>query len=191
VADAAGPEDVVVSAANASQRLLDVVEEVGADLSLTRIGSTYIISRVRELLADGERVAVAGEGNGGIIFPEYHIARDGAYTAGRFLELVADRPASEVVAAHDGYHNARESLAYDTEAEREAMLSAIEKTAREAVADLDRTDGYRLAYGDGWVLARPSGTEPVVRIYAEARTASRAEELLDVFGEPIRRAIQE
>jgi phosphomannomutase/phosphoglucomutase len=68
------------------------------------------------------------------------------------------------------------------------MVDAIEEMAREAVADLDRTDGFRLSYGDGWVLARQSGTEPVIRIYAEARTEARARELVEVFGEPIRRA---
>jgi phosphomannomutase/phosphoglucomutase len=180
--------DTVVSAANASQRLIDVAEAAGADLSLTRIGSTYIITRVRELLADGESVPVAGEGNGGVIFPDYRIARDGAYTAARFLELVAERPASEVVDAYDDYHNARESLPYESDADREAMLGAIADTARGAVADLDRTVGYRLPYGDGWVLARESGTEPVIRIYAEAHTEDRARELVDVFATPVRRA---
>jgi len=182
------PGDTVVSAANASQRLFGAVAEAGADLSVTRIGSTYIITRIRELLAEGERVPVAGESNGGIIFPGYRIARDGAYTAGRFLELVAELPASEVVAPYAGYHNARESVAYESAGERDAMVDAIEEMAREAVADLDRTDGFRLSYGDGWVLARQSGTEPVIRIYAEARTEARARELVEVFGEPIRRA---
>jgi phosphomannomutase/phosphoglucomutase len=191
VADEIEAGDTIVSAANASQRLLDVVEAAGADLSLTRIGSTYIISRIRSLRADGEHVPVAGEGNGGVMFPAYRVARDGAYTAGRFLELVADQPASEVIAPHDGYHNARESIHYESERERDAMMGAIEETAREAVADLDRTDGYRLSYGDGWVLARKSGTEPVIRVYAEARADSRARELVDVFADPMRHALGE
>ena len=61
------------------------------------------------------------------------------------------------------------------------MLEGIEAHANEATADLDTTDGYRLDYGDGWVLARPSGTEPVVRVYAEARTLDRAEELAETM----------
>ncbi|WP_436908278.1 phosphoglucosamine mutase [Halosimplex marinum] len=180
-ADALGEGDTVVSAVNASQRLVDVVEAAGADLSLTPIGSTYIVSRIRDLLATGESVPVAGEGNGGILFPDYRIARDGAYTAARFCELLARRgePASDVVARYDDYVNVRRDVAYDSERQREAMLDAIERTAEESVAELDTTDGYRLDYGDGWVLARPSGTEPVVRVYAEARSADRAEELAD------------
>ncbi|PSP62351.1 phosphoglucosamine mutase [Halobacteriales archaeon QH_8_67_36] len=169
--------DGVVSAVNASQRLVDVVEEAGASLSLTPIGSTYIVSRVLQRQAEGTHVAIAGEGNGGVLFPDYRIARDGGYTAARLCELLADRSASELVAPYDDYYNVRRNLHVDDESARESMLSGIESHATETAADLDTTDGWRLDYGDGWVLARPSGTEPVVRVYAEARTPERAEEL--------------
>jgi len=172
------PGDTTVSAVNASQRLADVADDRGAELVLTPIGSTRIITRIRELWDRGESVPIAGEGNGGIFFPDYRLARDGAYVGARFLELVAERPASELVEPYGDYHNVRTNLEYDTDQQRAAMLSAAEAVAEEADADLDRTDGFRLDYGDAWVLARPSGTEPLVRIYAEARERSRAETLL-------------
>ena len=173
------PGDTTVSAVNVSQRLVDVANDAGADLELTPIGSTNIITRIEELLADGEHVPVAGEGNGGIFFPDYRLSRDGAFIGARFLELVADRPVSEIVAPYDDYHNVRRNLDYDTEAERTAMLDAAEAVAADADAELSTIDGYRLDYGDAWVLARPSGTEPLVRVYAEARTEGRANELAD------------
>ncbi|MFB6165521.1 MAG: phosphoglucosamine mutase [Haloarculaceae archaeon] len=180
-----GPGDVAVSAVNVSQRLVDVVEAAGAELSLTAIGSTNIITRIRELRERGETVPIAGEGNGGIIFPGYRLARDGAYTAARFLELIAERPASEVIAPYDDYRLVRTDVGYDSEAERQALLAAVERFAESATADLDTTDGYRLDYGDGWVLARPSGTEPVVRIYAESADPDRAAELADRMYEAV------
>lgn len=171
------PGDSVVSAVNVSQRLVDVADEQEAYLELTPIGSTNLITRIRELREEGTSVPVAGEGNGGIFFPNYRLARDGAYTAARFLELLADRPASEVVAPYDGYHNVRVNIEYDGDAERDALLAAAEREAEQSEADTTTLDGYRIDYGDAWVLARPSGTEPMVRIYAEARDAARAEEL--------------
>jgi len=171
--------DTTVSAVNVSQRLVDVVDDVGATLELTPIGSTNIITRIEELQADGEHVPVAGEGNGGIFFPDYRLSRGGAYIGARFLELVADRPVSEIVAPYDDYHNVRRNLSYDGDDERTAMLDAAEALADDETADLTTIDGYRLDYGDAWVLARPSGTEPLVRVYAEARSEDRAVELTD------------
>ncbi len=178
-ADALEEGEVTVAGVNVSQRLVDVAEATGARLELTPIGSTRIVTRIRELLEAGERVPVAGEGNGGIIFPDYRLARDGAYTAARFLELCADRPVSEVVAPHADYHNVRHNLRYETEAERAALVAAAAAHARAADAELSTVDGYRLDYGDAWVLVRPSGTEPLVRIYAEARDGDRAAALAD------------
>ncbi len=169
--------DTTVSAVNVSQRLVDVATEADADLELTPIGSTNIITRIEELEANGRQVPIAGEGNGGIFFPDYRLSRDGAYTAARFLELVAERPASEIVAPYDGYANVRRNIHYDSTAERDAMLDAAANHAQASDADLNTRDGYRLDHGDAWVLARPSGTEPLVRIYAEARNPDRAEEL--------------
>jgi phosphomannomutase / phosphoglucomutase len=170
--------DTTVSAVNVSQRLVDVANEVGAELELTPIGSTNIITRIRELEAKDKRVPVAGEGNGGIFFPDYRLTRDGAYTAARFLELVAEQPVSEIVAPYSGYANVRRNMEYESTAERDAMLDAAANHAQEADADLNTRDGYRLDHGDAWVLARPSGTEPLVRIYAEARDDDRANELV-------------
>jgi len=178
-ADCLGEGDATVAAVNVSQRLVDVVDAAGARLELTPIGSTRIVTRVRELQAEGATVPVAGEGNGGILFPDHRLARDGAYTAARFLELCTDRPASEVVAPHADYHNVRYNLRYDGEAEREALLEAVAAFARDADAERSSVDGERLDFGDAWVLARPSGTEPLVRIYAEARDAERARTLAD------------
>jgi phosphomannomutase/phosphoglucomutase len=181
-------DDTTVSAVNVSQRLVDVCERTGADLDLTPIGSTQIMTRIRQLEAEGESVPVAGEGNGGIIFPNYRMTRDGAYTGARFLELLADRSASEVVEPYSDYHNVRVNVEYENDAEREALLGAAEDRALEADADRTTIDGYRLDYGDAWVLARPSGTEPVVRIYAEATSEERATSLAEEFAAALRAA---
>ena len=183
-----GPGDVAVSAVNASQRLVDVVDAAGADLRMTPIGSTNIITAIRDLQAEEASVPVAGEGNGGILFPDYRIARDGAYTAARFCELLSDRPVSDLVAEYDDYHNVRYNVDYADDDQRAAMLDAIEEQARYAEADLDTTDGFRLDYGDAWVLARPSGTEPVIRVYAEARERDRAETLAESMVEAVENA---
>ncbi len=180
--------DTVVSAVNVSQRLVDVAERAGASLELTPIGSTHIITRIEELDADGRSVPIAGEGNGGIFFPRYRLSRDGAYTAGRFLELVAERPVSDLVSPFDEYAMVRRNLSYESTAARDAMLDAAANHAQDADADLNTRDGYRLDYGDAWVLARPSGTEPLVRVVAEAQDETRATELVEAVVDALTRA---
>ncbi len=182
------PGDAVVSAVNVSQRLVDVARETGATLELTPIGSTNIITRIRELQEQNVSVPVAGEGNGGIFFPNYRLTRDGAYTAAKFLELLVDDLASEVVEPYGSYYNVRRNISYTTDAEHDALLDAAEQTATDSDAELNTRDGYRLDFGDAWVLARPSGTEPMVRIYAEARERHQAEELAEEMEESLRAA---
>ncbi|MFB6168111.1 MAG: phosphoglucosamine mutase [Haloferacaceae archaeon] len=178
-ADAVEAGDAVVSAVNVSSRVADVVAAAGARLELTPIGATNIVTRVRDLRAEGVRVPVAGEGNGGVFFPEARLSRDGALAAARFLSLVAERPASEVVEPYRDYHAVRRNLVYESDTERERILDAAAAYAEASGATLNTTDGYRLDFGDGWVLVRPSGTEPKVRVYAEAPDPDRAATLAD------------
>ncbi|MFW5939321.1 MAG: phosphoglucosamine mutase [Halolamina sp.] len=180
-AEALEPGDATVAAVNVSQRLVDVCDDVGADLELTPIGATNIITRIQELAAADRRVPIAGEGNGGIFFPTYRLVRDGAFIGAKFLELLATTgdAASEVVAPYTAYENVRRNLSYDAESELSAMLAAAEAYAAAADVEASTVDGYRLDYGDAWVLVRPSGTEPKVRIYAEAHDRERAVELAD------------
>lgn len=169
--------DVVVSSVNVSQRLVNVVQESDASLELTPVGSTYILNRVRELKDAGERVPIAGEGNGGIIFPEYQLGRDGAFVAGRFMDLIGDETASEIIAPYDSYFTQRDNVPVESEADLARKLEAIKREANvDSEASVSTVDGFRFDYGDGWVLVRPSGTEPLVRIYAEAQSHGRAKE---------------
>ena len=180
--------DAVVSAVNVSQRLVDVCEKNDAGLELTPIGATEIITRTRELAEEGTRVPIAGEGNGGVFFPPYRLSRDGPYIGAKFLELLANAdgaPASEVVAPYTDYHFVRVNVEYDAPEERENMLAAARAYTETADAEPNTTDGYRLDYGDAWVLVRPSGTEPKIRIYAESADADRAERLAEGMREAV------
>ena len=177
-----GEGDATVAAVNVSQRLVDVCDRVGADLELTPIGATHIITRVKELWAEGRSVPIAGEGNGGIFFPNHRLVRDGPYIGAKFLELIADQSTSEVVAPYQDYHNHRINLTYESEAELQTLLDAATDYVEASDVEATTIDGYRLDYGDAWILVRPSGTEPKVRIASEATSPSRATELAEDVG---------
>ncbi|MFW6152896.1 MAG: phosphoglucosamine mutase [Halobacteriota archaeon] len=171
--------DVIVSAITSSRRLEEVAERVGARLELTRVGAAHILSRVRELEAEGETVALAGEDNGGIIVPGFARARDGGYVAGRVLELVAGRPASAVFEPYTGYVTTRLDIPVDDVAERDQLLDRAGRWVERQEGTVRTVDGHRLDLDDAWVLVRASGTEPLIRVYAEAARKDRARDLVE------------
>ena len=179
--------ETVVTTCNASLRLRDVAEAAGGTVEYTPIGNTYVLSRTRELREAGVSVPIAGEGNGGIVYPAHRLGRDGGYVAARFLELLADRPASALLEPHRGYSFERENVPYDGESERAAIMERAEAWASAADGEHTTLDGYRVDFEESWALVRPSGTEPYVRVYAEAKTPHGAAEL----AKSVRRRVEE
>lgn len=177
-ADVARPGDVIVTAVTASKRLVDVADEIGATVELTPVGAANIVSRVRELQEAGERVAIAGEANGGLFFPPINLARDGASAGVRFLRMLGDTPPHEHIAPYTGYTFTRRDIAVDDLETRRAMIERARVWANDQPGEVRTVDGVRLDADDWWVLVRASGTEPLVRIYAEAETHDDATALI-------------
>jgi phosphomannomutase len=124
-----------------------------------------------------ERAAVGGEGNGGVILPELHLGRDALVGVALVLQLLLDeaRPLSEIVGDFPRYVIVKDKIARP-EASLDAVYAALRGTFADAVVDTQ--DGLRLAWPDRWVHVRPSGTEPIVRVIAEAPSAELANDLI-------------
>lgn len=173
------PGDTIVAAITAPRSLSRVAKQSEANLEMTRVGAAHLLTTVRELQQAGERVSIAGEQNGGLIFPSYRLARDGAYALGKILELVAEKPLSEVVAPFVDRAYRRRDIPLESRGSVDNMLEAVKHWGTQQDGSITAVDGVRVDLEDEWVLIRPSGTEPLVRIYAEAATEDRAVELLD------------
>jgi len=150
----------------------DAARAFGRTVERAPVGEANVVERMRSAGA-----VVGGEGNGGVILPDVHLGRDAPVAATLALVVLADAgtPVSGVVAAAPRYAIVKAKLARP-EGSLEPWYAALR--ARVAGAAEDRQDGLRLALADRWVHVRPSGTEPVVRIIAEAPTRAAAEELI-------------
>lgn len=163
----------VVTNLSSSRSIGDAAERAGQPLHRAPVGEAHVARRMAELGA-----VVGGEGNGGVMLPELHLTRDALLAAALVLQLLAERDASlgELLAAWPRYHiSKRKARRPPPPLERayEALLANAPAGAEE-----DRRDGLRLAWEDGrWVHVRPSGTEPVLRVVAEAPGAAEAERL--------------
>jgi phosphoglucosamine mutase len=145
------------------------IEETGLKIRRTRIGDTWVSEELRK---GGD---FGGETSGAWIFPAVSLCPDGIYAAAQVASLAATRKLSELVDAVPVYPLLRGSVG-----SRGVSMPQLEKKLKSLKPlSLDNTDGFRLAFNDGWLLVRPSGTEPKIRVTAEARTKARAERLYE------------
>ena len=150
----------------------DVAAAAGAPVIRAAVGEVNVATRMRS-----EQAAVGGEGNGGVILPELHLGRDAPLGIAILLQLMVEegRPLSAIVRDHPRYVIVKDKLDRP-----DASLTTVYEALRSAFpgAEADTQDGLRLAWHDRWVHVRPSGTEPIVRVIAEAPTAAEARELV-------------
>ncbi|WP_254768532.1 phosphoglucosamine mutase [Salinilacihabitans rarus] len=170
--DAAGDGDRVAAPVDTSLAVEDALTARGASLTRTKVGDVYVAERATD---DG--VVFGGEPSGAWIWPEETLCPDGPLAACRLAELVAERgPLSALVGAVDTYPIRRTSIEVD---EKAAVVERLRERVLDRYDDVDTLDGVRVDAGDGWFLLRASGTEPVIRVTAEAREERRAEELYE------------
>ena len=162
----------VVVNLSTSRIIDDVAREAGAKVVRAPVGEVNVAVRMRE-----ERAAVGGEGNGGVILTELHLGRDAPVAVALILQMLVEdaEPLSKVVARYPSYAIVKDKLDRPNAA-LDAVYAAL--TTAFADAEADRQDGLRLAWPDRWVHVRPSGTEPIVRVIAEAPTEPAARELV-------------
>ena len=149
----------------------DAARAFGVDVARAPVGEANVARAMREAGA-----VVGGEGNGGVILPALHYGRDAPLAAALVLGLLADAGAtvSDLVADQPRYAIVKDKVPRG--ADMAALYAALERNFPDAT--VDRQDGLRLAWPDRWLHVRPSGTEPIVRLIAEARTATEARELI-------------
>lgn len=158
-----GPGKVVTPVSSGST-VSETVEDAGGEIEWTPVGSTKVARRMLEL---GDCVG-GGEENGGVIFTDWVRCRDGALTAARMLELLAEEgPLSELAATLPGYVTAKRKVACPQDS-KPAVMAAVKDDVEALGGEVTAIDGVKVFLDKSWLLVRPSGTEPVIRVFAEA-----------------------
>jgi phosphomannomutase len=162
----------VVTNLSTSRIVEDVATSAGVPVIRAPVGEVNVAVRMRD-----ERAPVGGEGNGGVILAEMHLGRDAPVGAALLLQLLHEegRPLSEIVGELPRYVIVKDKLDRPS-----ASLDTVYEALRAAFPDAaaDSQDGLRLSWPDRWVHVRPSGTEPIVRVIAEAPSDPEAMELV-------------
>ena len=150
----------------------DVAQQYGVRVHRTPVGEAHVVEGMRR-----HRATIGGEGNGGVIWPKVQFGRDAAAGIGLILEALAQsgEPISQWNRRIPDYVMMKKRLSFDPK-KLGPVFARLEKRFGR-MGRIWRTDGLRIDLPRGWVHLRPSGTEPIVRLFVEAPTAEEAEAL--------------
>ena len=166
-----------VSNLSSSRALSDVTSRYeGCSYSAAAVGEVNVVAKMKETGA-----VIGGEGNGGVIYPELHYGRDALVGVGLFLTYFAglNMTMSELRKSFPAYYASKNKIELTPEIDVDKILATIKsRYSDERVNDID---GVKIDFEHNWVHLRKSNTEPIIRIYTEARTMEEADSLAKRF----------
>ena len=167
---------IIVTTVATSQAIYDVAEEYNGEVIATAVGDLLVARKLKD--EDG---LFGGEENGGLIFPDFVYGRDAVMTVAKILEIVAKekKPLSELVAELPVYYASKTKVACPDDEKEFVMSSIAQEIQTTTDFNLDLTDGVKILKDDGWVIIRPSGTEPIFRCFAESDSQEKADEMTE------------
>ncbi len=154
----------------------DIAKRAGVKFYRSPVGEANVVKTMKE-----KGAVIGGEGNGGVINPELQYTRDGMGAMALILQYLAEEEdtLSHIVKGLPRYKMVKEAVKMENTGEGKKLLEKIKNTNKNK--DMDLRDGIRFTENDGWVHIRMSGTEPILRIIAEAATLEKAEELVNLI----------
>jgi len=173
-----------VSNLSSSRALRDITEKYGQSYTPSAVGEVNVITKMKETGA-----VIGGEGNGGVIYPACHYGRDALAGAALFLTCLAKSgmKCSQLRKTYPDYYISKNKLELTADIDVDALLIKVkDKYANEKVNDVD---GVKIDFAESWVHLRKSNTEPIIRIYAEAKSEDMAKNLANEIITEIRTLI--
>ena len=170
-----------VSNLSSSRALRDITEKHGGSYRAAAVGEVNVVAMMKETGA-----VIGGEGNGGIIYPESHYGRDALVGTALFLMLMAERGGTvkELRDSYPAYYMSKKKIELSAGLNVDELLEKMEKAYSHENPSM--VDGVKIDFPDSWVHLRKSNTEPIIRIYTEARSPEEADSLAEKIIREIR-----
>ncbi|WP_298535587.1 phosphoglucosamine mutase [uncultured Algibacter sp.] len=174
------PGGNTVSNMSSTRALKDVTEKHGGMYEASAVGEVNVVNLMKK-----NKVVIGGEGNGGIIYPDSHYGRDALVGVALFLSLLADKrmSVSELKKTYPSYFMGKKKIELTPDLDVDGILKTIEERYKNE--QLTTIDGVKIDFSESWVHLRKSNTEPIIRIYTEAKSQEEADTLGDKFIEEI------
>ena len=168
-----------VSNLSSSRALSDVTKAYGGEYSASAVGEVNVVTKMKEVGA-----VIGGEGNGGVIYPALHYGRDALVGVALFLTHLVKKNCTmtELRATYPAYYASKNKIQLTPEIDVDKVL--LEMKARYAGENVNDIDGVKIDFAENWVHLRKSNTEPIIRVYTEAKSADEADALAQrIMGE--------
>lgn len=170
------PGGVTVSNLSSSRALRDVTERHGGTYYASAVGEVNVTTKMKEVGA-----VIGGEGNGGVIYPALHYGRDALVGTALFLTWLAKRnlTMTQLRATYPSYYASKNKIELTPAIDVDKVLREVK--ARYSGEKVNDIDGVKIDFPENWVHLRKSNTEPIIRVYTEAKTMAEAEALAQRF----------
>lgn len=163
-----------VSNLSSSRALRDVAEKHNSEYFASAVGEVNVVTLMKE-----KNAIIGGEGNGGIIYPELHYGRDSLVGTALFLTHLAheNKTVSQLRTTYPAYFMGKKKIELTPEINVDELLTKMENLYQNE--EISTVDGVKIDFSESWVHFRKSNTEPIIRIYTEAKSQEEADQLGD------------
>jgi len=164
---------LIVTTVATSSAIYDIAQEYGGEVVSTRVGDLLVARELKN--SDG---LFGGEENGGLIFPDFVYGRDAALSTAKIVEIISveNKPLSQLIEELPDYHSVKMKVECPDNLKNEIMQKIVADTQE---YEVDTTDGVKIFREEGWLIIRPSGTEPIFRCFAEAKSKKDAKKMAE------------
>ena len=161
-----------VSNLSSSRALRDITEKHGGTYTASAVGEVNVVIKMKET-----NTVIGGEGNGGIIYPASHYGRDSLVGVALFLSHLAHQKVSckTLRDSYPSYFMSKNKIQLTPEIDVDNILETM--ATKYANEDVNTIDGVKIDFAEEWIHLRKSNTEPIIRIYTEAKTQDAADAL--------------
>ena len=175
-----------VSNLSSTMALKDVTEKAGGQYFASAVGEVNVVETMK-----ANNAVIGGEGNGGVIYPEFHYGRDALVGIALFLTHLAKfgKSAKKLRAGYPGYFISKNKIELTPDIDVDQILEEIKNKYKKQ--PINTVDGVRIDFEKEWVHLRKSNTEPIIRIYSESDSMATATYLANKIIDDIREIISE
>ncbi len=164
---------IIVTTVATSAAIYDIADKYGGEVIATRVGDLLVARELKD-----KKGLFGGEENGGLIFPDFVYGRDAALSSAKIVEIIAkeNKPLSELIKELPKYCSAKLKVECPDNLKSDVMEKIVDATSE---YEIDTKDGVKILTDNGWVIIRPSGTEPIFRCFAEAEKEEDANKMAE------------